>query len=102
MKDLHWLPIKYRIDFKILLIVYKCLTGSGPVYLNSMFKYADFNHSIYLHEPRVLSHFGERSFEKCGPKLWNSLPLELKSCSSIDNFKSALKTYLFNQAFNII
>ena len=33
LKSLHWLPIKYRSIFKILLITYKCLNGKGPKYL---------------------------------------------------------------------
>ena len=62
-----------------------------PDYLDSMFRYADFNHSIFLHEPRVLTQYGERSVQKSGPKIWNNLPLELKVCSSIDVFKSVIK-----------
>ena len=83
----------------MLLLVFKCLNGMGPEYLTSMFKFADFNHSIYLVEPRVLSNYGERSFQKVGPKIWNNLPLEIKSCASVESFKSALKTYLFKLAF---
>ena len=100
LKDLHWLPVHYRIQFKLLLLVFKCLNGMGPDYLTSMFRYADFNHSIYLHEPRVLSSYGERSFQKASPKLWNNLPLELKTCPTLGAFKSALKTHLFNLAYS--
>ena len=31
--ELHWLPIQYRIIFKILLLVYKSLNGTLPSYL---------------------------------------------------------------------
>ena len=31
LKELHWLPVKYRIEFKILLIIFKCLIGSGLI-----------------------------------------------------------------------
>ena len=27
LKSLHWLPVSYRIDFKVLLLVYKSLNG---------------------------------------------------------------------------
>ena len=101
LKELHWLPIMYRIKFKVLLLVYKCLNGMGPDYLCSMFKFANFNHFIYLIEPRVLSHYGERCFQRVGPKLWNELPLEIKSSTTIDSFKACLKTYLFKLAFDI-
>ena len=67
LKDLHWLPISYRIQYKILLLVYKCLNGMGPDYLSNMFHYANYNHLIYLTEPRVYTHYGERSFQKVGP-----------------------------------
>ena len=30
---LHWLPISYRIKFKILLLTFKCLYGQAPNYL---------------------------------------------------------------------
>ena len=53
MKGLHWLPISYRIQYKILLLVYKCLNGMGPDYLSNMFHYANYNHLIYLTEPTV-------------------------------------------------
>ena len=38
LKDLHWLPVKYRIMFKILLLVYKVQHGMTPVYLVSLLK----------------------------------------------------------------
>ena len=56
LKELHWLPISYRIKFKVLLLVYKCLNGVGPKYLCFMFQFANFNRFIYLSEPRVMSH----------------------------------------------
>src|SRR6218665_3416601 len=32
---LHWLPVQYRIDYKLALLVYKSLHGAAPVYLES-------------------------------------------------------------------
>ena len=101
LKELHWLPVYYRIQFKILLLVYKCLNGMGPDYLSSMLKFANFNHFIHLTEPRVHTSYGERSFQKIGPKLWNMLPLDIKTCLSLDSFKCSLKTHLFTVAFNL-
>ncbi len=31
--SLHWLPVTFRIDFKVLLLVYKSLNGLGPKYI---------------------------------------------------------------------
>ena len=36
LKLLHWLPIKFRIQFKILLLVYKCLIGQASSYLSGL------------------------------------------------------------------
>ncbi len=36
LRILHWLPIKFRIDFKILLFVYKSLHDLAPIYLSEL------------------------------------------------------------------
>src|SRR4029434_149706 len=37
---LHWLPVTFRIDFKVLLLIYKALNGLGPSYIEkSLVKY---------------------------------------------------------------
>ena len=36
LKDLHWLPVWYRIDFKIATLGYKVRSSSPPVYLSSL------------------------------------------------------------------
>ena len=48
-----------------------------------------------------LRTFYQRYFYAAAPKLWNTLPLELRSCTSIDTFKKSLKTYLFEIAHDI-
>ncbi len=34
LQSLHWLPVRYRVDFKILLIVYKSLNDMAPSYIS--------------------------------------------------------------------
>ena len=36
LTELHWLPVKARIEFKIALIIYKCLKGNVPKYLKDL------------------------------------------------------------------
>ena len=36
LKSLHWLPVRSRIDFKVLLLVYKSLHGKAPEYITEM------------------------------------------------------------------
>ena len=46
-----------------------------------------------------LSTLGDRSFYMAAPKLWNDLPLFIRNISSVNAFKKALKTHLFQKAF---
>ena len=104
--DLHWLPVKQRIDFKILLLTYKALDGLAPAYLREqLVPYSPTrtlrskeNHQ--LTSPRCrLENFGRRSFAAAAPMLWNNLPLNIKRSPSLDIFKSRTKTHLFQLAY---
>ena len=48
--------------------------------------------------PRTTT-YGERSFIHAAPKLWNTIPEEIKQAESIAAFKSKLKTFLFDSYF---
>ncbi len=81
LSTLHWLPIKYRIDFKILLITYKALNGLAPQYLRELLSHYSpsrplwSQNSGHLIIPRISkSTAGGRSFFFLALKLWNNLP----------------------------
>ncbi len=102
----HWLPIKYRIDFKILLITYKALNGLAPQYLSELLSNYSPPHLIrsqnsgHLITPRISkSTAGGRSFFYLVPELWNKLPNNVREADALCQFKSRLKTHLFNLAF---
>ena len=105
---LHWLPIRSRIDFKLGLLVYKCLHGIAPPYLTEMFVLKSTVPALSrlcstargdLLVPRTkTSTIGSRSFATSGPAIWNSLPDDLRGPSlSLLVFKQRLKSYLFDQ-----
>jgi hypothetical protein len=105
LRTLHWLPIKYRVQFKLLTLTYKALHGEGPVYIKDML--TPYNPSrtlrsdsrLLLEVPRSRTKAGDRAFSVASPKLWNSLPLALRQATSTDAFKGQLKTHLFTLAF---
>ena len=106
LKDLHWLPVKHRITFKVLLFTYKALNGEAPSYLSDMLqkhKTKDGNRSgddpLLLHIPRTKNLYGDAAFSVGAPRLWNDLPLSIRSSASTAIFKKNLKTYLFKQYF---
>ena len=101
LQNLHWLPVKQRIGFKILLLVFHCLRGTAPQYNISLLHYYTPTRSLrssnlgLLQIPNSKKLWGERAFAYAGPSLWNSLPQGLRDLTSSDSFKSNLKTYLF-------
>ncbi len=105
--QLHWLPVKSRIHFKIASLVKQTQAGSAPYYLNillSNYQPAGTLRSGDRHlltVPRTRTVFGSRAFRVAGPVVWNSLPADLRSTDlSLSSFKSRLKTVLFINAFN--
>ena len=107
--SLHWLPVFYRIHFKILIITFKAIYNIAPSYicnLVSIKSCSDYslrsNKSLFLDRPkgRMLSTLGARSFYAAAPTLWNSLPLHIREITSLSVFKKQLKTYFFNIAYN--
>ena len=108
LHELHWLPVQYRVEYKVGLITYKCLHALAPSYLSDLLKPYVPTRALrsssqgLLQVPRVrLSTFGARSFASFAPRLWNDLPVALRNIDSLDVFKSMYKTYLFNKCFNM-
>ena len=105
---LHWLPVKTRIFYKICTIVFKCLNDQGTSYLDELInvytpkrnlRSADDGKILVQHNvPRKI---GERSFYFSAPHFWNSLPHGLRSSSTLDRFKSNLKTFLFSDLIQV-
>ena len=103
LKNLHWLPVHYRIDYKVALLVFKCLNNLAPLYLAEIIKLKPQTRSLrsssdttLLFIPKTkLKSFGDRSFRYYGPKLWNTLPKSIREINTISKFKCGLKTHFF-------
>ena len=106
LKKLHWLPVAFRIEYKILLLCFKCLNDLGPKYLAELLipyvptrSLLSLDKKLLVEPKSRLKSYGDRSFSICAPRLWNKLPMSLRECEKVDTFKSNLKTYSFKQAF---
>ena len=106
--QLHWLPVHFRILFKVLLLVYKALNGMAPLYITELLSYRTCSRTLrstdqkFLAVPKSrLKTYGDRAFSVAAPKLWNELPLDLRSLDTINLFKKHLKTDLFKKAYNV-
>ena len=108
LKELHWLPIKRCVEFKILLHTYKYIKGIAPEYMSSMIMLYHPNRALRSAEnitlvmPRVKSAtYGERQFKNLAAKLWNSLPAQICQARTLGTFKKHLKSHLFVQEFGV-
>ena len=106
--SLHWLPVQYRCQYKLLLYVFKAQHGKAPSYLQELItpykpkRALRSENSMLLQIPNDArtKSYGERRFDKAAPTLWNSLPYSLRNVNSVDVFKRELKTHLFKIAFS--
>ena len=108
--QLHWLPIKARIVFKILSLVHRSLHGEAPPYLESFIKYhiptrpglqsqQSTNRLLVPHSSK--KSFAARSFSVLGPQLWNSLLDPLRRIDKYAKFIKDLKTHLFKTSYKL-
>ncbi|XP_057690967.1 uncharacterized protein LOC130915167, partial [Corythoichthys intestinalis] len=106
LQALHWLPVEFRIKFKILLLTFKTINGLGPSYLTDALVPYRPNRTLrsqnagLLVVPRVYkSTVGARAFSHQAPVLWNQLPASIKEAETVCTFKIRLKTFLFDKAY---
>ena len=107
LRDLHWLPIALRIEFKVLTLMHGAVHNSTPLYLSD--RISTYTPARTLRSesqslavvPRInLERYGRRAFSCAGPTLWNALPLNLRTQQDPARFRRDLKTYLFNVAYS--
>ena len=113
--ELHWLPVEVRIQFKLLCIIFKLIRHSelAPWYLSSLIRIQNGNSrtraatgvkltpfSLKSHGKQTSIQYGDRAFSVAAPKLWNELPLDLRSITVLSIFKSHLKTFLFKRYYS--
>ena len=103
--NLHWLPVIKRIEFKILTITYKALSGMAPSYICDLLQVYHPNRNLRsgfrglslvvpVHQTQA---YGARSFSVAAPTPWNSLPVDIKNTQTLFLSKRKLKTFLLNQ-----
>jgi len=99
-----------RIQYKLCILVYRCLHGSAPGYLqSSIIPVADTASRRRLCSASsgdlvvpATGHLtmGDRAFAVAGPRAWNKLPDSVRELLSRSIFKQLLKTHLFCLGFN--
>ena len=108
LESLHWLPMRQRIEFKVLLLTFKSLNNQAPTYLKELIVPYTPNRPLRSRTARLLtvprinkSRMGARAFCYQAPLLWNQLPMFIREADSLQNFKTLLKTFLYDKAFSV-
>jgi len=96
-KELHWLTIEQRVHFKLLVLVFRCLTCCAPSPLADKLCLAcPINMKLHVGFFRPFSSLGTRAFSYNAPRCWNALPYYLRIITSLDTFKAKLKHHLLH------
>ena len=106
LSELHWLPVRHRINFKIAAITHTVLQTQQPSYLAALIpRYAPVrslrsSSSLSICVPlRKTSMAASRSFSSVAPKIWNALPGHFSSIPTLPAFRRALKHHFFLSAY---
>uniref|UniRef100_A0A670I7A7 Reverse transcriptase domain-containing protein n=1 Tax=Podarcis muralis TaxID=64176 RepID=A0A670I7A7_PODMU len=110
LKDLHWLPVRFRAQFKVLVLTFKALNGLGPVYLKerlhphhsarTLRSSAEGLLAVPSLREAKLQGTRQRAFSVVAPTLWNALPADVKAINNYLTFRRHLKAALFREVFN--
>ena len=92
--ELHWLKVKLRIIYKILLVVHNCLNDNAPNAIAALLRYSESERTMKLKEIGFHNSYGARAFSRVAPKLWNLLPEYLRNNHDTLEFKKKLKSFL--------
>ena len=106
LSDLHWLPVRHRISFKIATIAFRVLQFQQPSYLASLIpKYvptqalrSSSSLSICV-PPRKTTMASSKLFSSVASNIWNALPNHIPSIPALPAFRRALKHHLFLLAY---
>ena len=92
LKQLHWLPVSYRINFKLSTLTYRALSTQQPPYLASLLHLSNIPRQLrssisQLIVPKTKLNLGKRAFSVGAPRVWNELPITLKTSETVAIFR---------------
>ena len=110
LQQLHWLRVPERIDYKLCVLVFRCLHGLGPAYLSSDFRQVSdiptrqrlrsaSTAALVIPATRRMT-LGDRAFPVAAARAWNALPDAITSVPTLSSFRRLLKTHLFTRSYS--
>jgi len=106
LRELHWLKVPERIQFRLCVLAYHCLNGTAPSYLaetlhltadvGSRRRLRSASRSTLVVPSTRRTTLGDQAFPVAAARAWNALPPSVRSASSLLQFCRDLKTSLFH------
>jgi len=111
LRQLHWLSVPERVEFKLSVLTCRCLHGLGPDYFSSDFlRVSDLRPRQRLRSASTgalivpatrHSTLGDQVFPVIAARLWNSLPGNITTAAYLLTFRHKLKTFLLCQPYEM-
>jgi hypothetical protein len=108
LRNLHWLNVPERIEYKLSVLVYRCLHGTAPPYLaRDLQRVADLESRRRLRSSSTTAlvvpvtrraTIGDRAFAVAASRTWNNLPSDVTTSQTLVTFRKRLKTFLFTKS----
>jgi len=105
LRELHWLKVPDRIQYRLCVLTHRCLHGTAPPYLAETLhlttevdvcsRLRSASASTLVVPSTRRSTLGDRAFPVAAARAWNSLPASVRSAHSFAGFCQQLKTFLF-------
>ena len=109
--ELHWLPIKARIKYKICVLSHQAVITGCPGYLREKIDVIQPSENnintrsaisgVTLKRRRPTTNYGSRAFKAAAPIVYNSIPVEIRNINNMKNFKAKLKTFIFSECYDL-
>ena len=87
LRQLHWVPLTYRINIKLSTITYRALSTQQRSYRASLLHLSNVPRQLIssisqqLIVPKTKFNLDKRAFSVSPPRVWNELPITLKPSS---------------------
>lgn len=105
LRQLGWLKIYNKYKYELGIMTYNIINGYIPEHLMSLPTVRDIRslptrQQQQLYVPKTNTNMGERSVLVAGPKLWNTLPTNVRNANTLSSFKKQLFNHLLSEQFD--
>ena len=101
----YWLPVSYRIDYKVATLAFRVRSTGSPVYLSNII--TDYeptielrsSNQLLLSRPSKRTEIAHRAFSQAAHTVWNDLPLNIRSAETFGHFRTLRRTHYYRLTF---